>query len=104
MWVPIFWCVTAAFPASTNALRERGVTTRVTVEEQDASGIRLLDTPTMSALADTVVDLELRHEGAVRRFASIRKSRLSRCDLRLRELVLTDAGLVLAGEGPPIDA
>lgn len=44
------------------------------------------------------------HEGAVRRFASIRKSRLSRCDLRLRELVLTDAGLVLAGEGPPIDA
>ena len=92
------------FAALTNALRERGVTTLVTVEEQDASGIRLLDTPTMSALADTVVDLELRHEGAVRRFASIRKSRLSRCDLRLRELVLTDAGLVLAGEGPPIDA
>jgi circadian clock protein KaiC len=85
----------------TNELRRLGTTTVVTVEQQDASRALVLDSASMSALADTVVDLELREGESIRRFATIRKSRISRCDLRRRELRLTDAGLLVRGEEPP---
>jgi circadian clock protein KaiC len=78
-----------------NELRRLGATTLVTIEEGDASGERAVDTPTLSSISDNLLCLDLRREFAVRRFASIRKTRVSRCDLRVREMVLRDAGLEL---------
>lgn len=86
------------FAALMNELRRLGATTLVTVEEDDAGGPRLFGTPTMSALADSLVQLTVRNESRVRRFAAIRKSRVARCDLRVRELVLTPKGLDLIDE------
>lgn len=86
------------FAALMNELRRLGATTLVTVEEDDSAGDRLLGTATMSALADSLVQLIVRNEGRVRRFAAIRKSRVARCDLRVRELVLTPSGLDFANE------
>jgi circadian clock protein KaiC len=86
------------FAALMNELRRLGATTLVTVEEDESAGDRLLGTPTMSALADSLVQLTVRNEGRVRRFAAIRKSRVARCDLRVRELVLTPSGLDFADE------
>jgi circadian clock protein KaiC len=77
-------------------LRRAGATTLVTVEEGDVPGQRALDTPTLSASADTLLQLEVRADGAIRRRLAVRKSRVSRCDLRQRELVLTASGLQLA--------
>jgi circadian clock protein KaiC len=74
-------------------LRRLGATTLVTLEEGDATRARVVDTPTLSATADTLVEMMVRREGAVRRYAAIRKTRVSRCDLRVRELVLTEAGV-----------
>ena len=91
----------AFLAALMNELRRAGATTLVCVEEQDG-GARMVDTPTMSALADTVVDLQVRREHAVRRFASIRKSRACRCDLRVHEVVLTASGLEFVQEGLPL--
>jgi circadian clock protein KaiC len=74
-------------------LRRLGVTTLVTVEEGDATGSRPIEVATMSAMADALLQLKVRVGEAVRRFLAIRKVRVSRCDLRIRELLLTDAGL-----------
>ncbi|TFZ00788.1 hypothetical protein EZ313_20300 [Ramlibacter henchirensis] len=84
--------------ALTNELRALGTTTLVTVEQDDAKRALVLDSATMSALADTVLDMRLKMEPSVRRFISIRKSRVSRCELHERELVLTESGLAVAEE------
>ena len=81
-----------------NELRRRGVTTVATVEQQDATRALVLDSATMSALADTVVDLHLDGGQAVRRFISIRKSRVSRTELRRHELILGATGLEVLEE------
>nr|WP_255428042.1 ATPase domain-containing protein [Ramlibacter cellulosilyticus] len=86
--------------ALANELRRLGATTIVTLEESEATGTRIVDTPTLSALADTTLQLSVRTEGSTRRFATIRKSRVSRCDLRVRELVLTPAGIEVRQEDP----
>lgn len=85
--------------ALANELRRRGATTLVTFEENDASGQRVIDTPTLSALADAFLQLSVRREEAVRRFLSVRKARVSRCDLRVLEMVLSADGLVIAEPG-----
>lgn len=90
--------------ALANELRRRGATTLITFEENDATGQRVIDTPTLSALADSLVQLSVRHEGAVRRYLSLRKARVSRCDLRVREVVLTPNGLALAEPGAAAEA
>jgi len=68
----------------------------VTIEENDANGQRVLDTTGLSALSDSMLELSVRAEGEVHRHLAIRKSRVSRYDLRVRELVLGDAGFVVA--------
>lgn len=85
--------------ALANELRRLGATTVITLEESEAGGRSLIDTPTLSALADTSLQLAMRTGGSLQRYLSIRKSRVSRCDLRLRELVLTSKGLELSQEG-----
>lgn len=85
-----------------NALRRSGATTLVTAEVNDASGARSLDTPTMSSVADTVIELEIRKRGEVRRFLNIRKCRVSRCDYSVRELLLRPHGLALGPQGEPV--
>ena len=55
----------------------------------------------IDGICDTLVELWLRTEGSMRRYLSIRKSRVSRCDLQVREMVLTPTGVDLAEpEGP----
>lgn len=76
-------------------LRRLGATSVITVEEDEVNRFRTVDTSTMSALADTYVQLRLHTDDRVRRFASIRKSRISRSDLQVHELVLTPNGLDL---------
>jgi circadian clock protein KaiC len=83
----------AFLSALMNELRALGTTTLITVEQMDATRALILDSATMSALADTVLDMHLTRSPSVRRFAAIRKSRVSRCDARERELTLTDTGL-----------
>lgn len=83
-----------------NELRRAGATTVITVEENELQGTRTVDTPTLSALADAMIQLALRHEGVLRRFAWIRKARVSRYDLRVRELVLTPTGLQVTEPAP----
>ncbi|QJW83952.1 hypothetical protein HK414_08245 [Ramlibacter terrae] len=90
------------FPAAlTNALRSLGVTTLMIVEESDLGSYRALDTPTLSAVADTVLQLQVRTTERIRRFPALRKSRVSHCDLRVREVVLTPSGLSVATEEDP---
>jgi circadian clock protein KaiC len=84
-----------------NELRRLGATTVATVEEGDASGARAIDTPTLSAIADNVVQLEMHTGEETRRFAFIRKSRATRYDQRVREMVLTGTGLDLKSEEAP---
>jgi circadian clock protein KaiC len=79
-----------------NELRQLGATSLVTIEEGDSSGSRAVDTPTMSAICDTLLCLVLQRDDAWRRYAAIRKARVSRCDLRVREMVLTANGVELA--------
>jgi circadian clock protein KaiC len=79
-----------------NELRRLGATTLATVEENDINRGRAIDTPTMSATCDMLLELSVRMEGRVRRYLAIRKSRVSRCDLHVREMVLTPAGVDLA--------
>jgi circadian clock protein KaiC len=83
-----------------NELRRLGVTTMLTVEEQVDQSPRLLATPTTSAVADTIMELRVTCDAAVRRFISVGKSRVSRTDLRVRELVLGATGLSVLDEEP----
>lgn len=79
-----------------NELRRLGATTLVAMEESDTQRSRPVETPAMSAICDTLLELSVRTEGSMRRYLSIRKSRVSRCDLQVREMVLTPAGVDLA--------
>lgn len=86
-----------------NELRRSGATTLLTVEEQE-NRTRELDTPTMSAVADTILELRVLRETAIRRFVCVRKSRISRTDLHLRELVLGEQGLAVLEGGTVVGA
>ena len=88
----------AFLAALTSELRALGTTTLITVEQMDATRALVLDNATMSALADNVLDLHMMKSPRMRRFATIRKSRVSRCDLRERELKLTPTGVALVEE------
>lgn len=88
--------------ALANQLRCLGVTTLVTLEESEATGTRVVDVPTLSALADTTLQLSVRMEASIRRFVVIRKSRITRCDLAVRELVLTPNGVDVSQEDPAL--
>jgi circadian clock protein KaiC len=90
------------FATLMNELRRLGATTLVIVEEREGVGERKLDTPTMSALADTIMELRVTRRDSVRRFVSVGKSRVTRTDLRVRELVLGPSGLAVLEEGPPL--
>jgi circadian clock protein KaiC len=85
-----------------NELRRLGATTLLTVEEPGDNRPRSLDTPTMSAVADTILELRLTREQSVRRFLSFGKSRTSHTDLRVRELILGPAGLAVTDGEPPV--
>ena len=86
--------------ALTNELRRLGATTLITVEQQDASRALVLDTASMSSLADTVVDLHLVQDVLLRRRIAIRKSRLSRHDSHVRAVALGDEGFTVVPEEP----
>lgn len=89
--------------ALTNELRRLGATTLIAVEEQESGRPpRSLDTPTMSALADTMMELRVTSRDVVRRVVSVGKSRVSRTDLRVRDMLLGPAGLFLLEEEPPV--
>jgi circadian clock protein KaiC len=79
-----------------NELRRLGVTALVAMEESDVQRSRPVDTPTLSSICDTLVQLSVRTEGSMRRYLALRKSRVSRCDLQVREMVLTPTGVDLA--------
>jgi circadian clock protein KaiC len=88
--------------AFANELRRTGATAVLTVEQQDASRALSLNTATMSALADVVVDLRLEEDGGVaRRFLAVRKSRMSLFERVVREIVLTPKGLSIVGQEAP---
>ena len=80
-----------------NELRRLGTTTLVTVESDDPQGFAIpLASHGVSAMADNVVRLRIEEqEGLARRLVSMGKSRGSRLDLSLRELTLTDQGLLV---------
>ncbi|TFY99564.1 RAD55 family ATPase [Ramlibacter rhizophilus] len=85
----------AAFLASLmNELRRLGATTVLTMEEQEqASMVLPVQITTLSAVADTVLRLRLTEDQQVRRHMWVGKSRLVRCDLRVRELALGAQGV-----------
>jgi circadian clock protein KaiC len=85
-----------------NELRRLGATTLLVAEEQIDDSPRLLATPTTSAVADMLVQLRVTCEESVRRFVSVGKSRVSRTDLRVRELVLGANGIALLHEEPTV--
>jgi len=81
-----------------NELRHSGATTLVTVETGQPGDMHM-DTATLSALADTVVNCRVDTDPPrVRRFVWIGKSRVTRSDLRIRELVLGQRGLEVKDE------
>ena len=84
--------------ALANELRRLGVTTLVTLEDREGQGVGALNTPTLSALADATLQLSVTSEGSIRRFLEIRKARVSRHDLRVRELLLTANGVAVGPE------
>lgn len=76
-----------------NELRRLGVTTLVTVEEASPGRRGPTDIATMSALADTVVNLDCARQREVQRNVWIGKSRVSRCDPAVRRITLGPSGL-----------
>lgn len=82
-----------------NELRRLGCTVLVTLEEKDPFSRAVADMATMSALADTTVNVEIAREQVTRRLLWLGKSRVSRVDLSVRETVLGAHGLELTG-GP----
>jgi circadian clock protein KaiC len=83
-----------------NELRRMSVTTLITVEEDLPGSRHTMDTATMSALADTIVNVRVDKQQHVRRLLWIGKSRVSRSDLRVREVTLGEAGFELK-DGEP---
>lgn len=85
--------------ALVNELRRMGVTTLVTVEESSTIGRGSADIATMSALADTVINLACTREQQLQRNVWIGKSRVSRCDPAVRRIILGASGLEVL-DGP----
>jgi circadian clock protein KaiC len=87
--------------ALANELRRSGATSLITSEERDWRGRSFpIGTATMSALADTLVTLGVDEEaGRLRRTITIGKARNTRCDLRVRDSVLTPSGLRIVDPG-----
>lgn len=82
-----------------NELRRTGATTLITVEEKEAERSSLpVGTPTMSALCDNIIRLAVQVERRVRHRLWIGKARNTRCDLRVRDLVLSAAGMEIADD------
>jgi circadian clock protein KaiC len=99
MAAPAFAERRAGFITSlTNELRRRRVTTVITIEETEPGARSSFEMASMSALADTVLNFKTTREQSLRRFVWVGKSRISRCDLRLRETVLGASGLTLLEE------
>jgi circadian clock protein KaiC len=82
-----------------NELRRRGATTLITMEETQPGGGEPTDSATLSALADTIINFRLTSQETVRRFIWVGKSRVSRTDLRVREVRLGEHGLEVLEEG-----
>jgi circadian clock protein KaiC len=88
-----------------NELRRSGATSLITVEETDAERSSLpISTPTMSALSDNIIRLAVQVERSVRHSMWIGKVRNSRCDLRVRDLVLTATGLEVVDPTTPVSS
>ncbi|HEY1231514.1 MAG TPA: ATPase domain-containing protein, partial [Ramlibacter sp.] len=87
-----------------NELRRLGVTTLVTVEEASPGHRAPTDIATMSALADTVVNLSCVRGQQVERNVWIGKSRVSRCDPAVRRITLGSSGLEVQDAPPSGDA
>ncbi len=88
-----------------NEIRRSGATSLVTVEETDAERSSFpISTPTMSALSDNIIRLAVQVEHRVRHCMWIGKARNSRCDQRVRDLVLTSTGLEIADVATPVSA
>jgi len=87
--------------ALSNELRRLGTTTLVALESDDPEGFTVpLAAHGITAMADNVVRLRLQEQdGLTRRLVSIGKVRGSRLDLSLRELTLSDAGLLVVPDG-----
>lgn len=81
----------------TNELRRLDTTTLVSVESDDGHGTGVpLNSLRISAIADNVVRLRIQEkEWHTRRLVSMGKVRGSRLDLSLRELALSDTGLLV---------
>jgi circadian clock protein KaiC len=84
-----------------NELRRSGSTTLITVEESQPGGPSAMDTATMSALADTIINWQMHHVNEVHRSLWIRKCRVSRADTAVRPVALRDNGLEVL-QGPAI--
>ncbi len=84
-----------------NELRRLGTTTLVSVESDDLNGFAVpLASHGISAIADNVVRLRIQEqEWLTRRLVSMGKVRGSRLDLSLRELTLSDTGLLVVADG-----
>jgi len=92
----------AFLAALTNELRRLGVTTLLAIEEQEPGRPRRLDTATMSAVADLIVNLRITTKAEVHRLAWVGKSRNSKSDLRVRELVLGTSGIEVREPSPDV--
>lgn len=84
--------------ALSNQLRRLGTTTLVSVESDDPQGLAVPQGgPGISTMVDNIVRLQIQHKaGLVRHLVSMDKVRGSRLELSLRELTLSDSGLLVA--------
>ena len=89
---------TSFLAALSNELRRLGTTTLVAIESDDPLGLAVpLASYGISAMADNVVRLRIQEQdGLARRLISMGKVRGGRVNLSLRELTLSDAGLLIA--------
>ena len=97
---------TSFLAALSNELRRLGTTTLVAVESDDPEGFAIpLASHGVSAMADNVVRLRIQEqEGLARRLVSMGKVRGSRLDLSLRELTLSDSGLLVVPDASSASA
>ena len=89
---------TSFLAALSNELRRLGTTTLVAIESDDPLGLAVpLASYGTFAMADNVVRLRIQEQdGLARRLISMGKVRGGRVNLSLRELTLSDAGLLIA--------
>ncbi|MDZ5461097.1 ATPase domain-containing protein [Azohydromonas lata] len=88
-----------------NELRRSGATSLITAENTSAERSSFpLSTPTMSALCDNIIRLDVQIERSVQHRMWIGKVRNSRYDLRVRDLVLTATGLEVVDCATSVDS